>query len=67
MAVNLLVPGTKVQEITKKIDKLDDLAELFVDKGNVVEIIDQAISFLQEKQDYLESIEPSMQDFQNFL
>jgi DNA replication protein DnaC len=67
MAVNLLVPGTKVQEITKKIDKLDDLAELFVDKDNVVEIIDQAISFLQEKQDYLESIEPSMQDFQNFL
>ncbi len=67
MAVNLLVPGTKVQEITKKIDKLDDLAELFVDKDNVVEIIDQAISFLQEKQDYLESLEPSMQDFQDFL
>jgi energy-coupling factor transporter ATP-binding protein EcfA2 len=67
MAVNLLVPGIKVQEISKKIDKLDDLAELFIDTENVIDIIDQAISFLQEKQEYLESREPLMQDLQDFL
>lgn len=67
MAVNLLVPGTKVQEISKKIDKLDDLAELFVEYNNVVQIIDQAISFLEEKQNFLERSEPTMQDFLDFL
>jgi hypothetical protein len=49
MAINLLVVGTKLQELPKKIEKLEDLDRIFSESEKTSEIIQNAIEILEEK------------------
>jgi energy-coupling factor transporter ATP-binding protein EcfA2 len=49
MALNLLVVGTKLQELPKKIEKLEDLDRIFSESEITSEIIQKAIEILEEK------------------
>ena len=49
MAINLLVIGTKLQELPKKIEKLEDLDRIFSESEKAIEIIQKAIEILEEK------------------
>ena len=49
MAINLLVVGTKLQELPKKIEKLEDLDRIFSESEKASEIIQNAIEILEEK------------------
>jgi energy-coupling factor transporter ATP-binding protein EcfA2 len=49
MAINLLVVGTKLQELPKKIEKLEDLYHIFSDGEETSKIIQTAIEILEDK------------------
>jgi 5-methylcytosine-specific restriction protein B len=49
MAINLLAVGTKLQELPKKIEKLEDLDRIFYESEKASEIIQNAIEILEEK------------------
>jgi hypothetical protein len=49
MSINLLVVGTKLQELPKKIEKLEDLNQIFFQSEKTCEIIQNAIEILEEK------------------
>lgn len=63
MAVNLLVESIAPKEIAKKIEKLEDLGRLFNECNEVTDIVEKAISFLEERGAAQDSTETSFLEY----
>jgi hypothetical protein len=63
---NLLVVGTKIQDLKKKIERLVEIGSLFEENQDVTKILDQALQILHEKNNFLDQ-EPTLQDFKDYL
>ena len=66
MAINLLVVGTEVKDIPKKIEKIEDLDRIFFESEKTAEIIQIALEILEERAGNLLNRVLTQEEFINY-